>query len=152
MIDNPDRIFLEPDHAQIEGRMWCIDNDPASLGEHWTEYVRADLYAARTAELANMREDRDEHFAGLVKCAERITELTADRDRWMSNAHGAQKLSLEYLRERDHYREALEKERARVRMLMARHEKTGELEVSGHAHQLLKIMDKHVTDALNREE
>ena len=84
--------------------------------------------------------------------SKRTKALEADRDRWMSNAHGAQALSLEYLRDRDHYREALEKERARVRMLMARHEKTGELEVSGHAHQLLKIMDKHVTDALNREE
>jgi hypothetical protein len=44
-MSNFERIYLGPDHNQIEGRMWCQDDDPASLGEPWTEYVRADLYA-----------------------------------------------------------------------------------------------------------
>jgi hypothetical protein len=52
----PDRIYLEPDHNQIEGRMWCQDDDPASLGEPWTEYVRADLYTALEAERDRYRE------------------------------------------------------------------------------------------------
>jgi hypothetical protein len=75
----PGRIYLEPDHNQIEGRMWCQDDDPASLGEPWTEYVRADIHAM----------------------------LALNRDEWMVKANKATALASQYLRERDRYREAL---------------------------------------------
>jgi hypothetical protein len=52
----PDRIYLEPDHNQIDGRMWCQDDDPERTGEPWTEYVRADIHAALTAERDRYRE------------------------------------------------------------------------------------------------
>jgi hypothetical protein len=89
-----ERIYLEPDHNQIEGRMWCQDDDPASLGEPWTEYVRADLYA----------EQEDQLF----KTMDLVTVLTADRDEWVTKAGKATALASQYLRERDALREALE--------------------------------------------
>ena len=80
-MSDPERIYLEPEHNQIEGRMWCQDDDPASLGEPWTEYVRTDIHAM----------------------------LALNRDDWAAKANKATALASQYLRERDRYREALEK-------------------------------------------
>ena len=107
-MSDPDRIFLEPEHDELEGRLWCQDDDPASLGEPWTEYVRADLYATRAAELANMREEREDRIVALVESARRIATLTADRNEWMVKANAATALASQYLRERDRYRSELE--------------------------------------------
>lgn len=54
-----ERIFLEPDSDEAfvrnGGRMWCCEK----IDDDWTEYVRADRYAALEAEADKLRKERD---------------------------------------------------------------------------------------------
>jgi hypothetical protein len=75
--DDPERIWLEPgDGAPDTGRLWCRDDvwtgDLAYEGELPTEYVRADIHAARVAEL-------EAALRGLLHAPEHDTDLSDDK-------------------------------------------------------------------------
>ena len=73
-----ERIYLEPEHNQIEGRMSYQDDVIRELSEY------------------------------TLQQNDRIAALTADRNEWVKKANAATALASQYLRERDRYREALE--------------------------------------------
>lgn len=63
----PRRIYLEPEPGSGDGDLlWCEHDDPASTGEPWTEYVRADLVQPARTDAQAVSEYTDEQLTSLA--------------------------------------------------------------------------------------